>query len=267
MEDQAWLPIRDAALLPLHLRFPHQCRGPPSATIVTVDMPRKRMAEAICMLHELKLLSVSGTGWILLVKDYSTISPFHNQCETIQQSPPSHIGVPQPLTVYGPCPQSIRFHLWHTFSKSGGLKWLERSISASLWEPTAYTSGFISESSTSDLDADTEHVHGWDKKPVRFQLSTSVLCSLGEPGSWVLYHAGDFVVSKPDQTIKLMFSMAARKGIPGNGFHDIGIDMTLVKNINNMVTKVRDDWIFGCEPLIWHTPLNSLLLVSLSFCT
>nr|ABA98728.2 retrotransposon protein, putative, Ty1-copia subclass [Oryza sativa Japonica Group] len=39
------------------------------ATIVTVDMPRKRMAEAICMLHELKLLSVSGTGWILLVKD------------------------------------------------------------------------------------------------------------------------------------------------------------------------------------------------------
>ncbi|EEE53313.1 hypothetical protein OsJ_36300 [Oryza sativa Japonica Group] len=68
MEDQAWLPIRDAALLPLHLRFPHQCRGPPSATIVTVDMPRKRMAEAICMLHELKLLSVSGTGWILLVK-------------------------------------------------------------------------------------------------------------------------------------------------------------------------------------------------------
>lgn len=60
----------------------------------------------------------------------------------------------------------------------------------------------------------TEHVHGWDKKPVRFQLSTSdgqhslSQCSLGEPGSWVLYHAGDFVVSKPDQTIKLKFSMA-----------------------------------------------------------
>ena len=60
----------------------------------------------------------------------------------------------------------------------------------------------------------TEHVHGWDKKPVRFQLSTSdgqhslSQCSLGEPGSWVLYHAGNFVVSKPDQTIKLKFSMA-----------------------------------------------------------
>jgi hypothetical protein len=46
------------------------------------------------------------------------------------------------------------FILWHTFSKSGGLKWLERSISASLLEPTAYTSGFISGSSTSDLDAE-----------------------------------------------------------------------------------------------------------------
>ncbi|BAF08251.1 Os02g0224900, partial [Oryza sativa Japonica Group] len=60
----------------------------------------------------------------------------------------------------------------------------------------------------------TEHVHGWDQKPVRFQLSTSdgqhslSQCSLGEPGSWVLYHAGNFVVSKPDQTIKLKFSMA-----------------------------------------------------------
>uniref|UniRef100_A0A0D9XLP2 F-box domain-containing protein n=1 Tax=Leersia perrieri TaxID=77586 RepID=A0A0D9XLP2_9ORYZ len=60
----------------------------------------------------------------------------------------------------------------------------------------------------------TEHVHGWDKKPVRFQLSTSdgqhslSQCSLGEPGSWLLYHAGDFVASKPDQTIKLKFSMA-----------------------------------------------------------
>ncbi|XP_052142076.1 F-box protein PP2-A12-like [Oryza glaberrima] len=60
----------------------------------------------------------------------------------------------------------------------------------------------------------TEHVHGWDQKPVRFQLSTSngqhslSQCSLGEPGSWVLYHAGNFVVSKPDRTIKLKFSMA-----------------------------------------------------------
>lgn len=60
----------------------------------------------------------------------------------------------------------------------------------------------------------SEHVHGWDKKPVRFQLSTSdgqqalSQCYLEEPGSWVLYHAGDFVASKPDQPMKLKFSMA-----------------------------------------------------------
>jgi hypothetical protein len=33
-------------------------------------------------------------------------------------------------------------------------------------------------------------------------------CYLEEPGSWVLYHAGDFVASKPDQLMKLKFSMA-----------------------------------------------------------
>lgn len=60
----------------------------------------------------------------------------------------------------------------------------------------------------------SEHVHGWNKKPVRFQLSTSdgqqalSQCYLEEPGSWVLYHAGDFVASKPDQLMKLKFSMA-----------------------------------------------------------
>uniref|UniRef100_A0ACD5TNF2 Uncharacterized protein n=1 Tax=Avena sativa TaxID=4498 RepID=A0ACD5TNF2_AVESA len=60
----------------------------------------------------------------------------------------------------------------------------------------------------------TEHIHGWDKKPVRFQLSTSdgqhalSQCYLDEPGSWVLYHAGDFVASKPGEALKLKFSMA-----------------------------------------------------------
>jgi hypothetical protein len=61
----------------------------------------------------------------------------------------------------------------------------------------------------------SEHVHGWDKKPVRFQLLTSdgqhtlSQCYLEEePGSWALYHAGDFVASKPDQSLKLKFSMA-----------------------------------------------------------
>uniref|UniRef100_A0A0D3HV41 Uncharacterized protein n=1 Tax=Oryza barthii TaxID=65489 RepID=A0A0D3HV41_9ORYZ len=240
MEDQAWLPIRDAALLPLHLRFPHQCRGPPSATIVTVDMPRKRMAEAICMLHELKLLSVSGTGWILLVKVYEP----RRHPRSIRPSHTVSIG-----------PEI--FHLWHTFSKSGGLKWLERSISASLWEPTAYTSGFISESSTSDLDAEFEAL----------SMSMVGTRSLFASSSPPLVGSTHYLSALLPGLIAHTQQVAARKGIPRNGFHDIGIDMALVKNINNMVTKVRDDWIFGCEPLIWHTPLNSLLLVSLSFCT
>ncbi|WOL07006.1 F-box protein PP2-A13-like [Canna indica] len=59
----------------------------------------------------------------------------------------------------------------------------------------------------------SEHIHGWDKKPVRFQLSTSngqqVLsqCYLDDPGSWVHYHGGDFVVDKCDVPTKLKFSM------------------------------------------------------------
>lgn len=64
-------------------------------------------------------------------------------------------------------------------------------------------------------------IHGWDRKPVRFQLSTSSSAVsqqsqcylLDQPGSWVLYHAGDFV--SPEQghgqeqkPMKLKFSMA-----------------------------------------------------------
>ncbi|GJZ06339.1 F-box protein PP2-A12-like protein [Tanacetum coccineum] len=45
-----------------------------------------------------------------------------------------------------------------------------------------------------------EHIHGWDVKPVKFQLSTSdgqeatSQCYLTAPGEWILYHAGSFVV-------------------------------------------------------------------------
>ncbi|GAV72486.1 PP2 domain-containing protein [Cephalotus follicularis] len=58
-----------------------------------------------------------------------------------------------------------------------------------------------------------EQVHGWDIKPVRFQLSTSnghnamCECYLREPGNWVLYHVGDFVVENPNVTTKIKFSM------------------------------------------------------------
>lgn len=59
----------------------------------------------------------------------------------------------------------------------------------------------------------SEHVHGWDKKPVRFQLSTSdgqqaiSQCHLKELGKWINYHVGDFVVEDPNTPTKIKFSM------------------------------------------------------------
>ena len=61
----------------------------------------------------------------------------------------------------------------------------------------------------------TEHVHGWDVTPTRFQLSTSdeqqatseYYLHLHEQGGWKLYHVGDFVVSNSDESMKLKFSM------------------------------------------------------------
>ncbi|CAD6249965.1 unnamed protein product [Miscanthus lutarioriparius] len=61
----------------------------------------------------------------------------------------------------------------------------------------------------------TEHVHGWDVTPTRFQLTTSdgqqatseYYLHLYEQGGWKLYHVGDFVVSDSDEPIKLKFSM------------------------------------------------------------
>ncbi|KAK4744629.1 hypothetical protein SAY87_010941 [Trapa incisa] len=61
-----------------------------------------------------------------------------------------------------------------------------------------------------------EHIHGWDIKPVRFQLTTSdgQRSSLqrhleNSPGCWANYHAGDFVVKGHHQgsSTKIKFSM------------------------------------------------------------
>lgn len=58
-----------------------------------------------------------------------------------------------------------------------------------------------------------EHIRGWDLKPVRFQLSTSngqfaqSKCCLDEPGIWMDYHVGDFVVRNSDAPITVKFSM------------------------------------------------------------
>ncbi|KAK6158110.1 hypothetical protein DH2020_005424 [Rehmannia glutinosa] len=59
----------------------------------------------------------------------------------------------------------------------------------------------------------SEHVHGWDKKPARFQLSTSdgqqatKQFYLKDPGKWIHYHAGNFVVTDSRKSMKVKFSM------------------------------------------------------------
>ncbi|XP_020570939.1 F-box protein PP2-A13-like [Phalaenopsis equestris] len=59
----------------------------------------------------------------------------------------------------------------------------------------------------------TGHIHGWDIKPVRFQLWTSdgqhALCqsTIDDPGCWIRYHVGDFDVVSADLPIKVKFSM------------------------------------------------------------
>ncbi|XP_052211064.1 F-box protein PP2-A12-like [Diospyros lotus] len=59
----------------------------------------------------------------------------------------------------------------------------------------------------------SEHVHGWDKKPARFHLTTSdgqeaiSQCFLGETGKWIYCHVGDFLVDNPSAPTKIKFSM------------------------------------------------------------
>ncbi|CAM8878069.1 unnamed protein product [Rhodiola kirilowii] len=59
----------------------------------------------------------------------------------------------------------------------------------------------------------SENVHGWDKKPVRFQLWTSdgqratTQCFLNEPGKWIDYRVGNFVVDNSNKSTKVKFSM------------------------------------------------------------
>ncbi|KAF3664687.1 F-box protein PP2-A11 [Capsicum annuum] len=59
----------------------------------------------------------------------------------------------------------------------------------------------------------SDHVHGWDKKPVHFQLSTSdgqqatTQCYLNEPGIWKYHHVGDFAVTSLAKEMKVKFSM------------------------------------------------------------
>ncbi|KAJ3682111.1 hypothetical protein LUZ60_014684 [Juncus effusus] len=60
----------------------------------------------------------------------------------------------------------------------------------------------------------TDHIHGWDVKPVRFQLSTSdgqhalTQVYLDRPGAWTMYKVGDFVVKDSGKPVKVKFSVA-----------------------------------------------------------
>ncbi|GKU89379.1 hypothetical protein SLEP1_g3523 [Rubroshorea leprosula] len=58
-----------------------------------------------------------------------------------------------------------------------------------------------------------DQLHGWDIKPVRFHLSTSTgqqassECCLCDPGNWVYYHVGDFMIENSSTPTKIKFSM------------------------------------------------------------
>ncbi|KAK8599799.1 hypothetical protein V6N13_060381 [Hibiscus sabdariffa] len=59
----------------------------------------------------------------------------------------------------------------------------------------------------------SENIHGWDIKPVRFQLWASdgqyatSQCTLNEPGKWFHYHMGDFNVESSNSSTKIKLSM------------------------------------------------------------
>ncbi|KAI4328732.1 hypothetical protein L6164_021065 [Bauhinia variegata] len=58
-----------------------------------------------------------------------------------------------------------------------------------------------------------DQIHGWDIKPVKFQLTTSdgqhaVSCSyLDNPGNWAIYYVGKFVSKNPNDLMKIKFSL------------------------------------------------------------
>lgn len=59
----------------------------------------------------------------------------------------------------------------------------------------------------------TEHVHGWDIKPVRLKLTTSEgqhavsHCHLDNPGNWLLYYVGSFVSESPNAVMNVKFAL------------------------------------------------------------
>ncbi|XP_047314472.1 F-box protein PP2-A13-like [Impatiens glandulifera] len=58
-----------------------------------------------------------------------------------------------------------------------------------------------------------DHIHGWNIKPVQFHLTTSdgqhvtSKCFLNNPGNWMHYHVGDFLVVESHQSMRIKFSL------------------------------------------------------------
>ncbi|KAG9148765.1 hypothetical protein Leryth_013445 [Lithospermum erythrorhizon] len=61
--------------------------------------------------------------------------------------------------------------------------------------------------------SNSDNIHGWDIKPVEFQLTTQdgqhavSQKTLDNVGTWVNYHVGDFVVGKNNVSTKIKFSL------------------------------------------------------------
>ncbi|KAK4266724.1 hypothetical protein QN277_023610 [Acacia crassicarpa] len=84
----------------------------------------------------------------------------------------------------------------------------------------------------------TEHVHGWDIKPVRLKLSTSdgqhavSQYHLDNPGKWVLYPVGSFVSQNPKDVMNIKFSLTQIDCTHIKG--GLCVDSVLIRNSNDV---------------------------------
>lgn len=89
----------------------------------------------------------------------------------------------------------------------------------------------------------SEHVHGWDIKPVKFQLTT---CDgqrvvshyyLDNTGNWDTYHVGDFSVKNSNSSTIIKFSMTQIDCTHTKG--GISVDSVLIYPTNSVVKVTR----------------------------
>lgn len=84
----------------------------------------------------------------------------------------------------------------------------------------------------------TEHIHGWDIKPAKFQLTTSdgqravSHTHLDNPGHWILYHVGNFVSKNSNDLMKVKFSLSQIDCTHTKG--GLCVDSVLICNSSNV---------------------------------